>query len=129
MSYIAVRSNTTVEQIREVINERGQTMFPIVSPRDDRLVGFILKEDIDPVKDAANTTAVDVFTDAVKAGKHRVIFVHDRDPLDEALTAMQTNSLPFLPVVDPNGRYAGTVDSAGAARAFQLAAAATFPHR
>lgn len=113
MSYIAVRSNTTVQQIREVINERGQTMFPIVSP-DSKFLGFILERDL--TSKAAATTAVEVLADAMRLGEPRVISVHDDDPLGEALTAMQTNSLPFLPVVDLNGRYTGTVDRAGAAR-------------
>lgn len=119
MRYKVVRPQTTVEQIKAVINSDKQTMFPIVS-RDEKFLGFVLEQDIANL--AANTTAVEARSAAELQGKSRVISVHDDDPLDKAMIAMTANCLPFVPVVKPDGRYVGTVDAnalASAARVFK----------
>lgn len=118
MKYIVVRPDTTVEQIRGVIEEEKLEMFPIVS-RDDIFLGYILKGDVISTY-PAGTTAVEVFKDATEKGEPRALFVHTDDTADKAEVAMDKYHLPFLAVVKPDGRFVGAVDRIALANAARV---------
>jgi CBS domain-containing protein len=104
--YKFARPKTTVKQI---LKEAGdQAMFPVVD-ENNVFQGSILKKDLDNKPD--NKTAGEILKEVLSGEEdvRRRVYVPGPTPLKDALSIMINAGLPFIPVVDNNLRYKGTI--------------------
>lgn len=107
--YKYVRPKTTVKKI---LAEGGnQPMFPVVD-ENNRLQGYILRKDLDKYSESLTKKAEQVLKEIRDESQDsRLIYVFDSMPLDVGLNVMNKAGLQFMPVVDSNFHYVGTIDN------------------
>ena len=109
MSKVAVTSGTSIQK---VIEHPDQQIFPVVEKDSHRYLGYIRYED-------AKRSLTDVSTcgDLLRLSDPRgmtgAIYADPHESPAQALKKIATYKLDFLPVVDHQGRYTGTVDIKG----------------
>lgn len=102
-----VRPTTKLSAIRFEQAKSHQIMFPVVD-ESVLYMGIIWVRDLDRFQD--DRTAQDML-DYRRNDWYSSIRVYDSQPLTYAKTLISQNQLPFLPVIDQNNKYIGTVNS------------------
>ena len=105
--YVIVRPTTTVGTIRRTYKDTRQSIFPVVQP-DDSYVGLIFAKDL--LDCGESEPAIDVLRVASRYSD-RDIFVFDDQPLVKAKEVIRHQRSQFVPVVDHQRRYLGTIDA------------------
>ena len=108
MRIFAVTSGTSIEK---VIEHSDQPVFPVIEKGSHQYRGFISYEE---VKKYSARTDVSTCGELLKrtdpSGLTRGIYADPHDSPAQALRKIADHELTFLPVVDHQGVYTGTVD-------------------
>ena len=101
--YIWVKPTTTVGAIKSSAQATGQYMFPVVED-DDTYLGLIFESDLQNCSDTDTVSAV------FKSVSERAIFIFEHQPTNRAKQIIREKKLQFVPVVDFQRHYLGTID-------------------
>ncbi|MBI2450341.1 MAG: CBS domain-containing protein [Candidatus Nealsonbacteria bacterium] len=120
MIYNIVRPDTVIKVAMEKISEKKQTMFPIVHAKTGVYCGYVTRDDINKycVKfygvSEESITMIDVlFWVLGKLGQPRNISVFEDTSQTLCIKIMLVSGLQFIPVIDYDGTYLGTIDAEG----------------
>lgn len=114
MRYVAIRPTVSGLRLEQVHEERGQRMFPIVT-NENRYLGYITYDDIVAYKKREpeyfpTVTSGHILAQVISQGNDRMLFAYPHESVSEALKTISARDLQFLPVVNAQAMYMGTVD-------------------
>jgi len=108
MSNTAVTSTTSIQKISDL---RDQLIIPVVD-ETQRYLGFFRYEDVEKFKGEVSTCK-DLLLRVDPSGNTKFMYVDPHESPVEALRKIAQYKSNFLPLVDHNGVYTGTVDIKG----------------
>lgn len=109
MSKFAVTSGTSIQKI---IEHPDQEIFPVIEKVSGRYLGFIKYEDVKNFRTDVSTCG-EVLSRVDPTGLTRSVYADPHESPAQALKKIAAYKVDFLPVVDHQGRYTGTVDLKG----------------
>lgn len=109
MSKIAVTSGTSIQRVFE---HPDQKIFPVVEKDSRQYLGFIRYEAAEKFRTDVSTCG-DLLLKSDPRGMTRSIYADPDESPTRALKKIGYHNVDFLPVVDYQGRYTGTVDIKG----------------
>lgn len=109
MTKFAVTSGTSIQKLTEHPDQR---VFPVIDRTTGRYLGFITYEDVKKYITDVSTCG-EVLTRTDPSGLTRSMYADPHESPSEALKKIADYKLDFLPVVDHQGVYTGTVDVKG----------------
>ncbi|HET9743129.1 MAG TPA: hemolysin family protein [Terriglobales bacterium] len=100
---IAVRSNTTVEQLTELLQQSPHSRIPVYEPDLDHIQGIVFSHDLLQIRDD------DARTETVSRLMRPVQFVPEMKKVSELLRDMQRDKVQIVIAIDEYGGVAGLV--------------------
>jgi hypothetical protein len=110
MSKFAVTSGTSIQKLAE---HPEQAIYPVIDKETGRYLGFIRREDIKSIDVTEVSTCGAALARTDPPGLTRSIYADPHDAPAQVLRRITDLKSDFLPVVDHQGRYTGTVDIKG----------------
>ena len=109
MPHTYVRPKAKISKIKdELIGGNKQDIFAVVGD-DGRYRGFIRASDLLNDKFSADSTAEEVLDDRDNF-EHRDVYIYPDTSIAQARKVIDANRISFVPIVDYNGYYVGTLD-------------------
>ena len=108
MNYFIVRPETTVGTMKRSCEEDEQRVFPVVNP-DNSFLGLIYAEDFRNCEDSDTASLV---LEQAQKWDDRDVYVLTTQPVTEAKELMRRWKIQFVPVVDRDHGFIGTIDDA-----------------
>jgi len=99
----AVRANTTVEQLTELLKQKRHSRIPVFEPDLDHIQGIVFAQDVLQVRD------VDARTETVAKLMRPVYLVPEMKKVSELLRDMQREKIQMAIAIDEYGGVAGLV--------------------
>lgn len=99
----AVRSNTTVEQLTELLQQSPHSRIPVYEPDLDHIQGIVFSHDLLQIRDE------DARTQTVSRLMRPVQFVPEMKKVSELLRDMQRDKVQIVIAIDEYGGVAGLV--------------------
>jgi CBS domain-containing protein len=110
MAHTYVSPNAKIRKVIEVSSSTNQDIFPVVD-EGNRYRGFIRATDLTHYGEDENLTVNEVLQDCEESETRNIYIYLDSD-LTQAKRVLTTNKISFVPVVDYDGHYMGTLDEA-----------------
>lgn len=118
MRYYAVAETAPIKSVLRM--QQQQSVFPVINPGTRRYLGVIKVADVSQYLQenpgAQDLPVRDVLMHLETPLVDRVIYIHPDDTPEQARSTMDNYGLNFLPVVNAQGIFVGTIDREGVSR-------------